>query len=124
MDNTNPEIEKLRQEIALLRDQLARSEAKIAKCETEVAALEHVSKDEIVKMWQRFQDLANAQNNDRTQASNHIGYLYKRLREISDCLWPVVYKVFPKYGADLKRIEELIGEPAPPPGQARPMHDR
>ena len=124
MDKASAQIEQLRQEVALLRDRLACAEAKILKCHTDVALLEDISKNEIVKMWKRFQDLADAQHNDRTQAADHIGYIYKRLREIDGCLWPVVHKVFPKYSDDLKRIEALIGQPTPPPGETRPTQDR
>jgi hypothetical protein len=124
MDNADAQIEELKQEVALLREQLARAEVKISKCQTDVAALEEVSKSEIVKMWQRFQDLADAQLNDYTHAANNIDYIYKRLREIDGCIWPVVHKIFPKYSDDMKRIEALIGEPVPPPGDIRPTRDR
>lgn len=124
MENASANIEKLNQEIASLREQLACAEFRILKFQTDLAALEKISKSEIVKMWERFQSLADAQLNDYTYAANNIDYIYKRLREIDGCLWPVVHKIFPKYSDDLKRIEALIGEPAPPPGEIRPTLDR
>jgi predicted nucleic acid-binding Zn-ribbon protein len=77
MDNASAQIEKLSQEVALLRDQLACAEAKILKCQADVAALEVVSKDEIVTMWKRVRLLDSA------------------VAEIQEFIGPVVEKIFP-----------------------------
>jgi hypothetical protein len=124
MDNAQAQIEELKQEIASLRDQLACAEFRILNFQTDLASLEKISKSEIIKMWKRFEQLTEDQQNYWNTTTGNMDYIYKRLREIDTCIWPVVYKVFPKYSADLKRIEDLIGQPASPPGEIRPTQDR
>jgi predicted nucleic acid-binding Zn-ribbon protein len=97
MDNASAQIEQLRQEVASLRDQLAHADAKILKCETEIAALEEISKSEIVKMWKR------------------VLHMDKVVVEIQQFIWPVVDKVFPNLLKNYVDVGERFRAPGTDP---------